>query len=721
MKILEIFPGTNTVQQVSQYFVDLGGSGRWCYYTVEAFLFFSLLFLAIHACLRLSVLPSRMKLFEKIILSDLTFCFFIVAFVLMARIPLAIMGIQNPDEALWVIDAKTLLHDPRIFVSVDTSTGGPLVPMALLILKIFGLPIDQGSLKIMSGAIMAFGASFLFLAGSRIMTSSLARLTVLPLVVLVSFMKDNDMISYNSEHPVIFLLCLSLFFLARLCTSGPVNYKVNLFLLGFSLGFVPFAKLQGAPIALFIGLVGCYVLITRGMMKRLALLILGALSPAIIFFIALWSYDGLKYYWISHILQNLIYADQIPIDGNVFNYKMNLLFRILSIPKELSFFLYYSLTAIVSLSFLILCIPGKLVPAHRSAIIFSILFALSSVYIIVAPNRDYAHYGLFSILPLTILPATLLSCVRGKVKNLTDGTGFFSSPILTSFLPVLVLLCTSFYYFMVNFTYRPYYLDYAIERYQGYAPQGSAGAVLNYYYVPKTKLAVWGYEPQLFEGTDFLLGTRYGVAVFAMVAESLREYYYSTYLADMKKNRPKLFVYPYARSEYSFKDDNFEDHAEIKKYVNENYTMSGEIDGYRIYVRNDKLSEKRPWFIDRPNIVNSTDQFHSQLQQLVKAGSFLQFGGWAVLTENVIDQRVALAIFSKNDTIYVDTYQASNKVVADFSGKKSYMMCGFLGFLPLKEIPEGNLSLGVLVESEGKVGLRRLDTTLNRDSLQSKP
>ena len=142
MRLLEIlFPPVTTVQKVSQYFIELDMTGRWVYYTSIAVLFYCLMLLSVYASARSVERPLKPGIFERILLSDITFCVLIIAFVLMARVPLAITGLQNPDEPIWVIEAKTLLHDPRIFVSVDPSTGGPLVPYFLLALKIFNLPI----------------------------------------------------------------------------------------------------------------------------------------------------------------------------------------------------------------------------------------------------------------------------------------------------------------------------------------------------------------------------------------------------------------------------------------------------------------------------------------------------------------------------------------------------------------------------------------------------
>ena len=243
------------------------------------------------------------------------------------------------------------------------------------------------------------------------------------------------------------------------------------------------------------------------------------------------------------------------------------------------------------------------------------------------------------------------------------------------------------------------------------------GAVLDHYFVPNAKMAVWEDEAELFESNEFLLGTRFGVAGFNSVIDSIRPFFTNTYLNDLILNEPKLFVYRAARSA-----DNFENYPDIKKHIKENFTRDAEFDGYHIYVRNNKLSEKKPWKIEKPKIRESTSAFfHGDLQLLQRNGSFLQFGGWTVFNENVIDQRPTFALMLNGDTTYVDTYRSVNKGVVDFSHKPNYKMSGFGGFIPLNELPEGDLQAAIMVVSNGTAGFKLFSQTVNRDLLLLKP
>ena len=228
--------------------------------------------------------------------------------------------------------------------------------------------------------------------------------------------------------------------------------------------------------------------------------------------------------------------------------------------------------------------------------------------------------------------------------------------------------------------------------------------------------ATRGVTPVMF-GDEFLLGTRFGVAAFYTLIDSIRPFYANIYLEDLVSIQPKLFVYRSVRAA-----DNFESYPEIKKHIQENFTLDAEFDGYHIYLRNNKLSEKRQSVIEKPKIQKTTSQvFHGSLPLLQKNGSFLQFAGWTVLYENVIDQRPVLALINNSDTTYVVTYRAANKGVMDFSKKPGYKMCGFGGFIPLRELPAGDLQVGVLVENNGTAGFKLFSQTVNRDSLLLNP
>jgi len=304
MEILDIWPPPNTVQQVSKYFINLGETGQWGYFASQAGLFCLLVLLTILSCTIPKPQLEDKNFLRRVFVSEWIFIVGLIVFVLLFRIPLMIYGAQNPDESLWIATAKTLAQDLRPWVSADTGTGGPLIPISLIPLKIFNLPIDHGTLKLMSGVVMTLNVVLLYLGFMKLIGSGLARLVILFLATGVAMMRNFDMIAFNSEHIVILLLCISFFFLSRLYLSGAGKYNYRIILLGFVLGLVPYAKLQGTPMALFMGLVACLVVYKTSSIKSLGLLIIFALAPTILVLLTVYLNGGLNEFVLTYIKSN---------------------------------------------------------------------------------------------------------------------------------------------------------------------------------------------------------------------------------------------------------------------------------------------------------------------------------------------------------------------------------------------------------------------------------
>ena len=189
--------------------------------------------------------------------------------------------------------------------------------------------------------------------------------------------------------------------------------------------------------------------------------------------------------------------------------------------------------------------------------------------------------------------------------------------------------------------------------------------------------------------------------------------YLSRYLKDLQVNKPKIFVETISLSFFAFGDrskSGFENFPLISNYIKTNYNFEGEIGTARFFLRKDATFPEKKWKrgISIPKDV--IREFHSNLELFEKNGTFLKCKGWATLGTNTDYQQVALALTSKSDTLFVDSYQMSNKEIVDFSPNNTgYLMCGFIGYIPLKEIPMGDYEVGLFVENEGKKAFKSLN------------
>lgn len=710
MNILDIWPPPHTVQQVSKYFINLGEAGQWRYFTGQAVFFYLLVLLTIFSCTLPKPKSGYKSLLRRIFGSELLFIVVLIIFVLLFRIPLMIYGAQNPDESLWIATAKTLAQDLRPWVSADTGTGGPLIPISLIPLRIFNLPIDHGTLKLMSGVVMAVNIALLYLGFIKLIGSGLARLVILLLATGVAMMRSSDMIAFNSEHIVILLLCISFFLLSQLYRSGAGSYNNRIILLGFVLGLVPYAKLQGAPMALFMGLVACLVVFKTLSIKSLRLLIISGLAPTILVLLTVYLNGGLSEFWFSYIKNNLFYTT--AVENNNFTNRWNVLNEIIFQPKELNFFFYSCFVIILGGGLVVLIAIRKISRENKVMIVLSFLFLIVSIYCITAPGRSYGHYMLLILVPLTIAVAFILHSIWGSIKIIWNERRLPIS--LIRFSASIFFICTtSLYFFNKEFTSHPKYLVKAREYYDGFCLHGDIVTILNRYYEPKDKMAIWGWGTELFEGTKYLMGTRDCVSYFQIEEGPMQAHYLSRYLKDLQVNKPKIFIETISPSFFRFDDrrkSGFENFPLISNYIKTNYNFEGEIGTARFFLRKDATFPGKKWKRDISIPPDAIREFHGNIEPFEKNGTFLKFKGWAVIGINSDHQQVALGLRSKSDTLYVDSYQTSNKGVVDFSpNNKGYLMCGFIGYIPLKEIPVGDYEVGLFVENEGKKAFKSLN------------
>ena len=710
MNFLDIWPPPHTVQQVSKYFINLGEAGQQSYFNSQTGFFYSLLLVTILSCTLPKPQWGDKYIFRRIFVSDLAFIVLLILFVLSFRIPLIIYGAQNADESLWIASAKTLAQDLRPWVSADTGTGGPLIPISLIALRIFNLPIDHGTLKLMSGVVMALSVVFLYLGFRKLIGSALARLVILLLATGVAMMRSNDMIAFNSEHIVILLLCISFFFLSLLYHSGAGRYNNRIILLGFVLGLVPYAKLQAAPMAFFMGLVACLIVYKISSVKSLGLLIIFALAPTILILLSVYLNGGLNEFWMSYIKNNLFYAT--AVENNNFTNRWNVLNEIIFRPEELHYFFYSCFVIIVVGGVVVLIAIRKISRENKVMIVLSLLFLSVSIYCIIAPGRPFGHYMLLILVPLIIAVAFILHSIRGSLE-INWNERRLSTYIIRFFASVLFLCITSLYFFKKEFTSHPKYLVKAREYYDGFSLHGDIVTILNRYYEPNDKMAIWGWGTELFEGTKYLMGTRDCASSFQIEEGPMQAHYLNRYLKDLQVNKPKIFVETISPSFFGFGDrdkSGFENFPLISNYIKTNYNFEGEIGTARFFLRKDATIPEKKWKKDISIPRDVIKEFHSNLELLEKNGTFLKFKGWATMEMNSDHQQVALALLSRSDTLFVNTYQMSNKEIVDFSPRnKGYLMCGFIGYIPLKEIPIGDYEVGLFVENEDKKAFKSLN------------
>ena len=98
---------------------------------------------------------------------------------------------------------------------------------------------------------------------------------------------------------------------------------------------------------------------------------------------------------------------------------------------------------------------------------------------------------------------------------------------------------------------------------------------------------MWGYNPDYHSETRLNQSTRLNISTAQFNANNLQPFFRRTYLEDLQKNKPEIFVDATARNQFPALNDpekyRHEVIPEIRDFVAANYTLFEEIDGVRIY------------------------------------------------------------------------------------------------------------------------------------------
>jgi hypothetical protein len=496
--------------------------------------------------------------------------------------------LADPDESQMMSGALTLNQDPLYWKSVDGQTRGPIDDWPLLALLRVAGHLDYTGARCL-GAILAWACVMCaWLALRHLFGDGWARLLVLPLLAVHAFSDFWNFVQYGSEHVTDALVALASWLLiSALGPSLPVPNSRRLLLAGLALGAVPFAKLQGLPIVAWAAIfAACQISAaqhagSRARFRALAALLAGlAAVPAIIL---LWiACSGIwQDFLSSYVMDNMRYAEarnftwaQVPA-------------KFLELcdlgPGSRPFFL-----GLVPAAFVLIALPC-FSRWHRRAAVFAAGLALSSAYAAMAPGRMFPHY-----LQLIFFPAGLLAGVA--VGAAIDAVGRMASPrpalrgLAQAAIAIGFLACG----LVPQMTWRAREVQASQGRFtatRGRLERSAvADEILRHAHAGE-RLGIWGWGPKFWIQTGLVQATRDG-NTSRQIDDSRNAYgyYRDRYMSDLRQIRPPVLIDAVGDGNFSFHDRFASGHEifnELNDYVRLNYRLVGDIEGTRIYVRND--------------------------------------------------------------------------------------------------------------------------------------
>ncbi len=486
----------------------------------------------------------------------------------------------NPDESQFLAGAITMAARGQ-FWWIDPTTSGPLVVWPLTLPKLFGLPIDYGTGRLVAllltwGTVMLTYLSLRHLHGDR-----KARLLVLPLAALMVCLLFWDFVPYCSELSPLFFCALAVWLcLSAFQADGALTSRARLAGGGLVLGLLPYTKFQVLPLGAAVGFSALVWILQqpaadlRKIRRDFCILLAGTGTGFALPLLSLWQSGQLGNFYQSSVVHSLHYAQSRSMEwassGYVLHYLTDLAWGFSSF--------HYGLLLLLGLG-----LWGWRQCAWRPVLLGWTLL-LAAYGAVLAPGRLYPHYLLFLSLPLALLVGLhwgpLLPPAGGaRRKGLALGSLFFLLGVGTQVI------------------------DRVSDRQalQKLAPTGkpwaAASGFINQTKRPGDALAVWGWRPELYVDTQLPQATREAHTDGQLQATPLRDYFRTRFLADLQVNQPAFFVDSVGPDDYGHRDPVAEGHESfpaLAEHVRQEYRLVSNAAPIRVYVRRRLLEEQKP-------------------------------------------------------------------------------------------------------------------------------
>lgn len=499
----------------------------------------------------------------------------------------------DPDESQFIAGALTLRHDPVFWRSVDGTTHGPLVQWPLLLAS-FVRRLDFTTARTITTLLVWIELVSVWLIFRHLYTASLAGLLVLPLLAAHAFTQAWSFIAYCSEHSPDALLAVACWLLLtgwRQSGAGPPNL-VRLFSAGVLLGAVPFAKLQAAPIAAGALVAGMSIVFLTDRSRWrpvLRALLGGTVTIPIIIMGMVLIFGAWPDFFRSYILDSVRYVgrNNFPPDRS---------FTLIDAPRMLielgsnvggfnSFFLW-----MVGLGVSGLLTVRWFSSWHRRWAVFATVVLLLAIFAAMAPGRPYLHYLQLLIFPTGLFGGVIAGAVLQDVicANITR-------PVLARTVRRTVLAAFLICALLPQVWWRTKEPQPFIGRFtatRGTLAQSEVSREILRHANPGEPLGMWGWMPVFWAETGLIQATRDGNDSRQIESHPERDYYRARFLRDLLRSRPPVFVDVVGPGNFVYEDrarDAHETFSELRDHIAANYHLVRDVEGSRVYVRNDRF------------------------------------------------------------------------------------------------------------------------------------
>lgn len=543
------------------------------------------------------------------------------------RLPSLLLSELNVDESQFIASAQKLTQDPIFFRSVDCGTVGPVDIYPLTLPRLFGLTPDYASSRLVGLAIMFCSLWILYLAFVQLAGDRIARIALLPLMVILATIQGWDFQHYASEVPTLILVAGALYCTIRI-HENIASSAIWFAGLGMLTSLSCFSKIQSLPLLITVAIVALSFTWLKGGPMRwrsLGWLSAAAAIPFAVNAIVSAGAGVWDNFWNAYIVANMAYANNAT-QGTLAGFPKfvlatpevlcslfvltaltagwlfqktpwwrrctNLFTQCLSL-FAVSAAVLFSLQTLKDRSYLaILGIAAAFVALEVRSLLdrreedsrawFSVLvfFLISSAMVAVyLPHRPYAHYLFLVLIPIGAGIAGLL--LRQPFDN---GGPLRQQTLAFLFLFITVNVLASLWLVPSAMRFRE---DFSYAQRSIRSPEGDFVRSIS---PPGGSLVVWGWEAKLYLSAGILPATRdTNMRNFFESTDAVNTFYRRRFLAAVTRSPPEVLVdAAVARNQFLDQRYRIESVPEVAAYVAQNYTLvDTDSNGRRYFVRND--------------------------------------------------------------------------------------------------------------------------------------
>jgi hypothetical protein len=498
------------------------------------------------------------------------------------RFPSFLLSEMNGDEGEWITGATTLMVDFSPWKSVDNNTSGFVSSAFLSIFQLIGFKIDYTLIRIVLVLFILLPCIYIiFIYYSKFFSKDSTFLGVMLGCIFLIAPKittdfDKDLLIFSSECvPMFFLTIITVPYLCLLKNITPKSYQ--LLGLGLCAGLIPFAKLQGVPLALFYSLIIiCYLFYFKRYVG-IFFYILGGILPSILVVFYLYKNNLFTFFYHSYILNNLIHRNVTFSFWDTFSFFF--------LQKRL-FIPFLTLSPLLSV-IILFCTRN----INKKETYIHLLGWIVAVFCVTKSLMQYVHYAWFMFPPTIILFIYSINTIK-SYKTL-------------NFVKIYLILILLFY-FLRDFKTPNELNDYMNlvridKRTEWLQKNDTIQQNIKLYTYPNERLAIWGWESgEYFVNNSLLRGTRFFHTAHCIYTPNKITFkiYREVYIYDIKQYKPVAFIKNEGTarnfikiSKGSYQEENF---PILWNYISQNYIKVYDDDKKlrSLWIRKDRFNEK---------------------------------------------------------------------------------------------------------------------------------